>query len=131
MHTGLFLERSGGGAAWPDPRGAAGQQHRLHAGWPDGTGASREGRNCPRGAGDGVTDRAHRLRREKKKLLSSWDRMVVPLPFTRAIFVYGEPFQIPRDGDVEEWRVRVEQSMNDLADRAERDFESLWREGER
>lgn len=55
--------------------------------------------------------------------------MVVPLPFTRAIFLYGEPIQVPRDGDAEEWRTEIERSMNALADEAERDFEKLWNEG--
>ena len=54
--------------------------------------------------------------------------MVVPLPFTRAIFLYGEPIVVPRDGDVEEWRNTVEMRMNALADEAERDFEKLWGE---
>ena len=44
--------------------------------------------------------------------------MVVPYPFTRALFLYGEPFVVPRDGDVEEWRSRLEESMNALADEA-------------
>jgi len=46
--------------------------------------------------------------------------MVVPLPFSRAVFIYGAPINIPRDGDVEEWRGRVEGAMNELADEAER-----------
>jgi len=54
--------------------------------------------------------------------------MVIPLPFTRAIFLYGDPIVVPRDADVEEWRARVEQSMNALADEAEREFEKLWKE---
>ena len=54
--------------------------------------------------------------------------MVVPLPFSRAIFLYGDPIVVPRDGDVEEWRVRVERAMNDLADEAENNFDELWRE---
>ena len=33
--------------------------------------------------------------------------MVVPLPFTRALFLYGEPIVVPRDGDIEEWRACV------------------------
>jgi hypothetical protein len=33
---------------------------------------------------------------------------------------------VPRHGDVEEWRRRVENAMNDLAGEAERDFERLW-----
>jgi lysophospholipid acyltransferase (LPLAT)-like uncharacterized protein len=57
--------------------------------------------------------------------------MVVPLPFTKTIFLYGEPIVVPRDGDVEEWRSRIEQAMNDLADRAERDFDELWEKGSR
>jgi lysophospholipid acyltransferase (LPLAT)-like uncharacterized protein len=54
--------------------------------------------------------------------------MVVPMPFTRAIFLYGEPIPIPRDGDVETWRLRVEQDLNRLAEEAEIDFEKLWKE---
>jgi hypothetical protein len=51
------------------------------------------------------------------------------MPFTRAIFLYGDAMLVPRNGDVEEWRKRVERVMNELADRAERGFEELWREG--
>jgi hypothetical protein len=50
------------------------------------------------------------------------------MPFTRAIFLYGEPIPIPRDGDVETWRLRVEQDLNRLAEEAETDFEKLWKE---
>jgi hypothetical protein len=35
---------------------------------------------------------------------------------------------VPRDGNVEEWRVRIEKRMNDLADEADRDFDALWNE---
>jgi lysophospholipid acyltransferase (LPLAT)-like uncharacterized protein len=55
--------------------------------------------------------------------------MIIPRPFTRAIFLYGEPIVVPRDGDVEEWRGRVERAMNDLAEEADHDFEELWRSG--
>ena len=46
--------------------------------------------------------------------------MVVPLPFTKALFLYGEPLHVPREADVEEWRLKIEQTMNALADEAER-----------
>jgi hypothetical protein len=36
---------------------------------------------------------------------------------------------VPRDGDVEEWRLRVERAMNDLADEAERLVEERKDEG--
>ena len=45
--------------------------------------------------------------------------MVIPMPFTRAIFLYGEPMVVPRDGDVEQWRRRVEDVLNDLEREAE------------
>lgn len=54
--------------------------------------------------------------------------MVVPLPFSRAIFLYGEPIRVPRDGDAEEWRLIVEERMNAVAGEAERDFDRLWKE---
>ena len=46
--------------------------------------------------------------------------MVVPYPFSKALFLYGEPLHVPRDADVEEWRVTVETTMNALAEEAER-----------
>ena len=54
--------------------------------------------------------------------------MVIPLPLSRAIFLYGEPIVVPRDGDVEEWRARVEERMNALAEEAEQNFDALWNE---
>jgi lysophospholipid acyltransferase (LPLAT)-like uncharacterized protein len=46
--------------------------------------------------------------------------MVFPMPFSRALYLYGEPMLVPRDGDIEEWRLRLEEAMNKLADDAER-----------
>jgi lysophospholipid acyltransferase (LPLAT)-like uncharacterized protein len=46
--------------------------------------------------------------------------MVVPMPFTRALFLYGEPIVVPRDGGVEEWRLRIEREMKSLEEEAER-----------
>lgn len=54
-----------------------------------------------------------------KKRLRSWDQMILPRPFTRGVFAYGQPIIVPRDGDVEEWRLIIEKEMNDLADEAE------------
>lgn len=55
----------------------------------------------------------------KKKRLRSWDSQIVPMPFSRALYLYGPPISVPRDGNVEEWRVKIEKAMNDLADEAE------------
>jgi lysophospholipid acyltransferase (LPLAT)-like uncharacterized protein len=57
---------------------------------------------------------------KKKKVLRSWDRMVIPYPFSQALYLYGEPIVVPRDGDAEEWRLKLEQTLNALADEAER-----------
>jgi lysophospholipid acyltransferase (LPLAT)-like uncharacterized protein len=46
--------------------------------------------------------------------------MVFPLPFSRALFLYGEPMLVPRDGEIEEWRRRLEEDMTELADKAEK-----------
>jgi len=53
--------------------------------------------------------------------------MVIPHPFSRALFLYGEPIVVPRDGDDEEWRVRVETAMCELERRADTDFDELWK----
>ena len=55
--------------------------------------------------------------------MGSWDRMVVPMPFTRAAFLYGDPISIARDEDVEAARVRVERAMNELAEAADGYFD--------
>ena len=36
----------------------------------------------------------------RKKRLGSWDRMIVPLPGSRVIYLYGEPMTVPRHADL-------------------------------
>lgn len=58
----------------------------------------------------------------RRKLLRSWDRFVVPLPFARGVFVWGEPIEVPRDLDeagVEALRLRLEETMLAMTDRAD------------
>ena len=55
--------------------------------------------------------------------------MIVPLPFSKAIYLYGDPIEVPRRGDVEEWRRRVEVVLNELAATTEEQFDDLWKEG--
>ena len=57
--------------------------------------------------------------------------MIAPYPFSRAIYVYGDPIAVPRRGDVEEWRAKVEAVLNDLAALAENEFDHLWEEKQR
>ena len=45
--------------------------------------------------------------------------MIVPMPFSSAVFLYGAPISISRDEDVESARRRVEQALNALAENAD------------
>lgn len=52
-----------------------------------------------------------------RRLIPSWDRLVVPLPFGRRIVAWGEPIEIERDADdeaVEAARVRLERRLNEM-----------------
>lgn len=36
---------------------------------------------------------------KKKKILNSWDKFIIPKPFTKGLFLCGEPLYIPKDVD--------------------------------
>lgn len=66
---------------------------------------------------------------ERRRLLNSWDRFQVACPFSRALFLYGNPLEVPRNLDAdasEAKRVELEQVMTDLARRGEEEFDRLW-----
>ena len=53
----------------------------------------------------------------------SWDRFVMPLPFARAVMVFGEPMAVPPDADeatIEALRARFQAEMRRLQDEADR-----------
>jgi len=35
----------------------------------------------------------------KKKLFASWDRFMVPYPWSRGLYLWGAPIWVPRDSD--------------------------------
>ncbi|MFH1734488.1 MAG: lysophospholipid acyltransferase family protein [bacterium] len=52
----------------------------------------------------------------------SWDRMVIPKPFSRCVLVYGDAMQVPAEipeDKVEEERLKIETAMIDLVKQAE------------
>lgn len=58
----------------------------------------------------------------RRKVLNSWDRFILSLPFARSVFVWGEPMLIPRDADdseIEALRAELEARMNAVADQAD------------
>ncbi|MCA6084687.1 glycosyltransferase family 9 protein [Candidatus Endomicrobiellum agilis] len=44
----------------------------------------------------------------------SWDKMIIPLPFSKMVQIYGEPFYIDDGDDIEEKAVLVEEKLNKL-----------------
>ena len=61
----------------------------------------------------------------RKKILSSWDRFLLPLPFSRIVVVFGDPFTIPpglRGEAFEAERSRVERLLIDTDEKADTFF---------
>lgn len=52
--------------------------------------------------------------------LRSWDCFLIPRPFTRGVFVWGEPTIIPKDCDPEAARAALEERMTRLSETADR-----------
>lgn len=58
-----------------------------------------------------------------RMLLDTWDRFMVARPFSRGVFVWGEPIHVPRDTDeagIERLRQHLEDRMNALTAEADR-----------
>ena len=55
------------------------------------------------------------------KVMGSWDGFVVPLPFSKGVFVYGDPVEIPSsagEAELEAARSRLEQDLVECTSRA-------------
>lgn len=55
-------------------------------------------------------------------VLNTWDRFVVPLPFTRGVIVWGEPILVDREagaGELEQVRLQVEAAITQVTDAAD------------
>jgi len=53
--------------------------------------------------------------------IGSWDRMIIPKPFSRIAIVVGEPFAVPRglgQDELERYRLQIEQRMRDQLQQA-------------
>ncbi|MCS6830213.1 MAG: lysophospholipid acyltransferase family protein [Armatimonadota bacterium] len=56
------------------------------------------------------------------KLLPTWDRYMIPLPFARGVFIFGEPIDVPEnisEEQFEQLRQEVEEAINTLEQQAE------------
>ena len=57
------------------------------------------------------------------RILGSWDRFMVPLPFCRIVALWDEPMQIPRhasEAELDGLVSRLEERINDLTEEADR-----------
>ena len=59
------------------------------------------------------------------KIASSWDSMMLPLPFSKGITYATEPFYIPKDAsgqDLEKYRLQIEEKLNKLTRQADEEM---------
>ena len=64
---------------------------------------------------------------EKAWIAGSWDRFLIPKPFSRVTIRWGEPFSVPRETDPEEldgFRIEIEERL--IRAHAEADLRSGW-----
>jgi lysophospholipid acyltransferase (LPLAT)-like uncharacterized protein len=50
---------------------------------------------------------------------TSWDRFIIPLPFSRVVFVLGEPLRYQDGEDMEAFRCRIEDALKGVTLRAD------------
>lgn len=58
----------------------------------------------------------------RRRLLSTWDRLMVPLPFSRGARIWGDPIIVPRDADASELealREQLETTLIAISNRAD------------
>jgi lysophospholipid acyltransferase (LPLAT)-like uncharacterized protein len=62
----------------------------------------------------------------KRKIFKTWDHFLLPYPFSRGVFIWGEPIQVDFNGDhayLEEKRLLLETRLNDLTEKADHYFD--------
>ncbi len=64
----------------------------------------------------------------RRKIFGSWDGFLLPWPFQRLVAIYGEPFPVDpglKDEAFEQERLRIENLLRELDERADRYFDGL------
>jgi len=73
-----------------------------------------------RAAGTPIYPVTYAARRARQ--LRSWDRLIIPLPFSQIVYVIGEPLEVPRqctDQEIEAKRLELEARLNAITAAAE------------
>jgi len=63
----------------------------------------------------------------RRKLFNTWDQFLLPYPFSRGVFIWGEPIYVDPAGDrahMEERRALLEKRLNELTEEADHYFDS-------
>ena len=61
----------------------------------------------------------------RRKIFNTWDRFLLPYPFSRGVFIWGEPIVVNPNGNrahLEEKRLLLERKLNELTEEADRYF---------
>ena len=62
---------------------------------------------------------------KRVKVFSSWDRFILPFPFTRASLIYGKPVRVPgklSEKKREDCQKKLEDEMNRITERVDRQY---------
>ena len=62
---------------------------------------------------------------KRMKVFASWDRFILPYPFTKCLGIYGKPFYVPKDADkndLKRYRDLLEKELNCLTIEADSYF---------
>jgi len=63
----------------------------------------------------------------KGKIFNTWDQFLLPYPFSKGVFIWGEPIYVDQNGDrthLEEKRILLGSRLKELTERADHYFES-------
>jgi len=62
-----------------------------------------------------------------RKVFNSWDQFLLPYPFSKGVFIWGEPVHVDQNGDrthLEEKRILLENRLNELTEKADHYFDT-------
>ncbi len=62
----------------------------------------------------------------RRKIFKTWDHFLLPYPFSKGVFIWGEPVEVDQNGDrahLEEKRILLENRLNELTEKADHFFD--------
>jgi len=61
----------------------------------------------------------------RKKVLNSWDKFIIPYPFSEIVVIYGDPIYVPKDADNEAMEIKrqeLEKKLNEITEHVDKYF---------